>query len=387
MVTQLANYQTQSNPDCQLLFPSTFELNPSDQSIEIVNIANAYKANKKFAPLNKSLLHIHNRRYLGNKHRLLDFIEEIVKHKCGVYESFCDIFAGTGVVGDRFNSSSVECISNDILFSNYIPLLTFLGATNIDYKLLKEKIDYLNSIDAKTDNYFSNHYGNTYFSLNNARKIGTIRQEIEFISISDEEHAALLTSLIYATDKVANTVGHYDAFRKDLDSLNPIKLLVPKVDLDNNIGNKIYREDANSLVRKMSFEILYVDPPYNSRQYCDAYHLLENLAVWEKPRVYGKAKKMDRTHLKSKYCLKSASEAFADLIANARCKHILISYNNTGESKDGRSNARINDATIQQILKEKGKLEIFEKEYKAFTAGQSTTSGHTERIFYCRVTK
>jgi adenine-specific DNA-methyltransferase len=109
------------------------------------------------------------------------------------------------------------------------------------------------------------------------------------------------------------------------------------------------------------------------------------LVTWEKPTVYGKAKKMDRAHIKSDYCLKSAAKAFSDLIHNANCKHILISYNNTGESKDGRSNARIKDEQIMEILKSRGEVEIFERDYKAFTTGKSDSDGHTERVFYCKI--
>jgi adenine-specific DNA-methyltransferase len=138
-------------------------------------------------------------------------------------------------------------------------------------------------------------------------------------------------------------------------------------------------------VQKITCDVLYIDPPYNSRQYCDVYHLLENLARWDKPEVYGVAKKMDRSHLKSDYCLKSATRAFAELIRHAQCKHILISYNNTGESKDGRSNARIKDSEIVNILKRKGDVQIFERDYKAFTTGKSNGEGHTERVFYCKV--
>jgi len=72
---------------------------------------------------------------------------------------------------------------------------------------------------------------------------------------------------------------------------------------------------------------------------------------------------MDRSHLKSEYCLKTASKVFEDLIKNANCKHILVSYNNTGESKDGRSNARITDKNLLRILQNKSDVEIFERDY------------------------
>lgn len=330
---------------------------------------------------------LQNRRYLGNKHKLLGFIEDIISEKCGSVDSLCDIFAGTGVVGARFNNPDVKIISNDFLFANYACLQAFLGASKDLQKSISEKIKHLNDLSNDKDNYFSKHFGGTYFTEENARKIGAIREELDRIVASEDEKNILICSLIYAVDKVANTVGHYDAFRKKLDMLQPIKLLIPDVDYSRNTNNKVYQEDANALVREISCDVLYIDPPYNSRQYSDAYHLLENLAEWKKPEVVGVGKKMDRSHIKSDYCLKSATSAFADLIRNADCKHILLSYNNTGDSKDGRSNARMSDDEILQILNDKGDVEIFEKDYKAFTTGKSNGENNTERIFYCKVTK
>ncbi len=335
--------------------------------------------------LKNNAFKLHNRRYLGNKYKLLGFIEDIVAEKCGEIESFCDIFAGTGVVGERFNRSKIKIISNDFLFSNYVCLKAFLG-TKIDIeKSVIHKIDYLNKLKAEEDNYFSEHFGGTYFSMENAKKIGTIREEIEKISKNEDEKNILICSLIYGLDKVANTVGHYDAFRQKLDMLQPINLLLPDITYEINEDNEIYTNDANALIREIYCDVLYIDPPYNSRQYSDAYHLLENLAEWEKPEVFGVCKKMDRSHIKSDYCIKKAKKAFEDLINNANCKHILLSYNNTGESKDGRSNARIDDDDIIRILKNKGDVEIFQRSYNAFTTGKSDVKGNIERIFYCKV--
>lgn len=328
---------------------------------------------------------IQNRRYLGNKFKLVGFITDIITEKCGKIESLCDIFAGTGIVGQKFNDKKTKIISNDMLYSNFIPLKTFLGSTSLDLNEIRKKVDHLDQLKATPDNYFSINYGDTYFTQKNANKIGAIREEIEKIAKNDEEKFALITSLIYAADKIANTVGHYDAYRKKMDMIQSLRMLVPDVCTENNINNEIYREDANLLIKKISCDVLYMDPPYNSRQYCDTYHLLENLAAWKKPGLYGIARKMDRAHLKSDYCLKSAGQAFIDLIKNAKCKHILVSYNNTGESKNGRSNARIKDEEIVKMLKEKGCVEIFERDYKAFTTGKSEVEGHTERIFYCKV--
>jgi len=330
---------------------------------------------------------LQNRRFLGNKYKLLGFIEDIISEKCGSIDSLCDIFAGTGVVGERFNNPEIKIISNDFLSANYVCLQAFLGTKKNIQEVIIETINHLNNLQSGGGNYFSEHFGGTYFTEQNARKIGVIREEIGNIATDEGGKNILICSLLYAVDRVANTVGHYDAFRKNLDMLQSVKLLIPDIDYSRNKNNEIYKEDANVLIRKISCDVLYIDPPYNSRQYSDAYHLLENLVEWKKPEVIGIGKKMDRSHIKSAYCLKNARRAFADLIKNANCKHILLSYNNTGNSKDERSNARMSDDEILQILNNKGEVEVFEKDYRAFTTGKSNGEKNAERIFYCKVTK
>ena len=128
---------------------------------------------------------------------------------------------------------------------------------------------------------------------------------------------------------------------------------------------------------------MYIDPPYNSRQYCDTYHLIENVARWEKPNVSGVARKPDRSGLKSDYCTKQASAAFEDLIKNINARYIMLSYNNMANKGNERSNARITDDVILKVLGEKGKVQIFSESYKAFTAGKSNIDDNEERLFLC----
>ena len=127
-----------------------------------------------------------------------------------------------------------------------------------------------------------------------------------------------------------------------------------------------------------------MDPPYNSRQYCDAYHVLENVARWEKPKVFGVAKKMDRSSMKSKYCTISATEAFEDLVKNIDAKYIVLSYNNMAEKGNDRSNAKITDKDIMRILGEKGEVQVFSESYKAFTTGRTDIDDNEERLFVCK---
>ena len=327
---------------------------------------------------------IQNRRYLGNKFKLLDSIKDLVKKKCGDYSSFIDLFSGTGVVANSFNSDKVKIITNDLLYSNYVIAKSFFETTKSPVGILK-KIESLNSINTDKANYFSKNFGNKYFTRDNAIKIGAIREKIEKISTNANEKFILITSLIYAADRIANTVGHYDAYRENLDTRGKLALQVPNMDYSKNKNNKVYCMDSNILANEIKGDVVYIDPPYNSRQYSDTYHLLDNLALWKKPEVFGKAKKMDRSHIKSKYCSKDAVLEFQGLITKLNTKHIIVSYNNTENTKHGRSNAKISFNQIKNILMKKGKTEINQIDFKAFTTGKSKTDNHKEILFYCRV--
>ena len=333
---------------------------------------------------------IKQRRYLGNKYNALSLINDVVKNRVGYFESFCDIFAGTGTVGEYFNSKNNTIISNDLLYSNYISLRAFLSDENYDKDKILELLEYFNSLTTSEENYFSIHFGDRYYTKKTAKKIGAIREEIEELYkksfINQKERSILITSLLYAIDKIANTVGHYDAYIKK--SIQDRELELKMLDIKAiNSNNLIYNKDANELIKEISGDVLYIDPPYNSRQYSDSYHLLENLARWEKPEVKGVAKKFDRSKLKSRYSLKDAPKAFAELIADAKFKYILFSYNNMQNKGDSRSNARISDEEIIEILGTRGLVEIYEQDFKAFTTGKTKINDNKERVFFVEVTK
>src|SRR3989338_4254457 len=92
---------------------------------EVTTIQKIDKPYFHFSKAQNNTFQLQNRRYLGNKYKLLGFIEDIVSEKCNGIKSFCDIFAGTGVVGERFNKPEIKVISNDLLFSNYACLKAF----------------------------------------------------------------------------------------------------------------------------------------------------------------------------------------------------------------------------------------------------------------------
>ncbi len=345
-----------------------------DVEAETYKFENEYKTTK-----------INNRRYLGNKYKLIPFIKRVVDNECNNINIVADIFAGTGAVASAFTDKKL--ITNDIMYSNYICHLAWFSSEAYSEEKIIKIIAQYNNLNVAEDNYMSEKFADTYFSLEDCRKIGFIRQDIEnkFNSgkINARERALLITSLLYAMDKIANTCGHYDAYRKGVSFEKHLELYVPEPEQNLNENNICYNMDTNELVKEIDADLVYIDPPYNSRQYCDAYHLLENVAKWEKPEVFGVARKMDRKSLKSDYCTQKAAKAFEKLIDSIHARYILLSYNNMANKGNDRSNAKISDDDIMRILNKKGTVKIFSEDYKAFSAGKSNIQANQERLFLC----
>lgn len=338
----------------------------------------------KLFEMEKEPLHINNRRYLGSKQKMLAFIDSVVKNNTTNVKKVADIFGGTGVVADMFNKQGKQVIVNDILFSNYISYQTWFGNDSVDIKKIKSKIEELNQLTG-ISGYVSKNFGNRYFSIENAEKIDAIREAIEeYQDLNDREKSFLLTSLLYAMDKVANTVGHFDAYRKKMDSLKPIFLKVPE--FNKNSKNELYNEDANRLVRKIKADLVYIDTPYNSRGYESAYHVLENVMEWKKPAVEGVAmKSVNRSEKSSDYTKSKAPHAFDDLIQHIDARYIVVSYNNMAQKGNSRSNAKISNEEIIYSLKKRGKVTVFETEFNAFTTGKSKIENHKELLYLCEI--
>lgn len=345
---------------------------------------------------NNNYISLNNRKYIWSKYKLLNFIENIILEKVSNIDVFIDWFAWTWVVWNHFRKFSNKIISNDLLFSNYVVNQVFLNSSkgNINFKKVKFLFENLNNLTPKKW-YIYKNFSDTYFTSENAWLIDAIREEIEnyyekWICNINEKYI-LLSSLLFAVDKVSNTVWQYDAYLKNLwdASYKNWKHLVDKsvykriflknIDLNFEWENEVYNEDINLLIKKIEWDVLYLDPPYNHRQYIDCYHLLENIIKWQKPEVYWKTKKFKRDNLKSLYSRKRDSKiAFKELIENANVKHIFLSYNNEWI---------IEDEYILEVLNNKWEVEIFEQDYNIFWnwAWKSKKREIKERLFYCKV--
>ena len=329
---------------------------------------------------------ISNRRYTGSKYKLLDWIEQLINENCSG-DTFFDVFAGTGVVSERMKNSFQTIIINDFLYSNETIYKAFYGSGKYRSELIEEFKTKYSSINPEKieGNYFSENFGGKFFSYNDAKIIGSIRADIEKnkTNLLDREYCILIASLLYSTDKVANTVGHYDAYRK-IEHIDD-RFVFDTIEI-KKIKNKfkIYREDSNALVRYIKADVAFVDPPYNSRQYSRFYHVLENLTKWEKPKLEGTALKPPAENM-SEYCRSSAPAIFDDLIQHLNVKYIVVTYNNTYNSKSSSSRNKITLEQIKEILGKKGYTREYEKQHQFFNAGKTAFDNHKEYVFITEV--
>lgn len=288
-------------------------------------------------------------RYLGSKIKLLSSIEEVIKENHIEGETFADLFAGTGCVGDFFKDR-YQVISNDFLFYSYVINRAKLkndcipGFNGFSQKYKSDIFEWLNTQEYTPDDsyFFYLNYtpiGNRmFFTEANGIKIDGIRQKIEELRnkkiISEEEYYFLLASMMESITKVSNTSGTYEAFLKFWDSRSEKEFELQPLEI-NEVRlygeNIIFNEDTNKLVREIKGDIAYIDPPYTVTQYISAYHIFETLARYDSPVIKGIGGKRGRGDKNSLYAQRTKAKLiFEDLFRQIQFKHVLISYSNQG---------------------------------------------------------
>ena len=322
-------------------------------------------------------------KYLGSKRKLIPFLEKTIKSVVGndlAKFSFCDLFAGTGIVGRHFKSSVKEIISNDLEYYSFVINRHTIGNNEI-IPDSEYYIDVLNRLPLEQRGFIYKNYcpgggsGRMYFSDHNGKKIDTMRQWIEWIKklgIDDDLYFFLLASLIESADAVANTTAHYTAYLKQLipDAQKPL-ILEPAHSETTQNSHRVFNENANDLIRKISGDILYLDPPYTARQYGGDYHLIASIAKGDTFIPAGKTGR--RPYQRSAWASsKSAESELDDLLKHAQFKYTFMSYNNEG---------LLTPATIKSIMSKYGKYDVASTEYKRFKSSAGVHKAATTTEF------
>jgi adenine-specific DNA-methyltransferase len=255
-----------------------------------------------------------------------------------------------------------------VLNKNYIENHEFL-----DNEIYIKELNETNGEEGFIFNEYSENgkANRLYFSEHNGKKIDAIRTKIEFWKtekkISSALYYFLLASLLESADKVANTASVYGAFLKKIKKTAQKELILePAIFEINSHSHEVYNEDSNILIKKIKGDILYLDPPYNAREYGANYHLLNTIAKYDNFTPKGKTGLRD--YSKSAFCKKKEVEkSFDDLIKNANFKYIFLSYNNEGI---------MSSETIKKILSNYGKYDLLTTEYQRFRADKKENRNH-----------
>lgn len=347
-------------------------------------------------------------RYIGNKESLLDTIYHKISSLGIKGERFFDFFAGTTNVGRFFKDKGYQVESNDLLYLSYCLQKAYIenneeptfdklldtlkfNSTTLFATPLETVIDYLNSIE-DVYGFISQNYTplgtkdlaqpRMYFSEENGLRIDAVRSKIEewknSAIISENEYYILLAALIESVSFYANVAGVYAAFHKKWDPRAVKRFTMRTIQIHNNgKTNTVYNQNSLDLVPFIDTDILYLDPPYNERQYLPNYHLIETIARYDNPPIKGVTGMRPYDKEKSSFC--NATTALRDLefvAANAKYKHLILSYNSEGIMPT---------ETILATLAKYGKVALEEVEYLRFKSnnnGLSSTKKHVQEQLF-----
>jgi adenine-specific DNA-methyltransferase len=308
--------------------------------------------------------------YIGNKRKLLDLIAQALNHTTKRKEStFLDMFAGSGVVARLAKTLGYRVLANDwepyakvingcYIRNNAPPAFKQLGGYEEALALLNHlppRVDWITEhLCPRDDEHYDIKVDRMFYMRKNGMRIDAIRHQIlEWHAsglIDDREQECLLAPLLYQACYTSNTSGVFKGFHNGWGGQTNTALyriggdlcLTPAVFFDNGLENQVLCDDAQRIAEQMrdtELDVTYLDPPYNQHPYGSNYHVLNTVALWDKPelsktitRGTKSAIRMDwRTERRSAYNYTyDAAKAYAKLIKTLNSRFILTSYSTDG---------------------------------------------------------
>lgn len=315
--------------------------------------------------------------YIGSKYSLLDFLTETIGAVAGDVTGlvFADLFAGTGVVGRTFKERGCRVIANDIQYYSYVLCRHLIeNVPPLDLGDLPARLNALPGAEGFVYRSYcaGSGSGRNYYTDENGKKCDAIRMELERLhrsgEIDDDRYFYLLASLIQSIDKYANTASVYGAFLKHIKGAAARTMELELLPVVPGERGEAHNENISDLITRVSGDILYLDPPYNERQYAANYHVLETIARYDAPELHGKTGLRDYTGQRSDFCSAHTVEiAFDALVKDAQFHYIFLSYNNEG---------LMPLETIRRVMERYGHYDVFTRDYRRFKADTDENRSH-----------
>ena len=344
-------------------------------------------------------------RYIGNKENIVETIYRIMRSRGIEGSRFFDFFSGTTNVARFFKKKGYEVGSCDLLYLSYClqkayienneeprfeKLLQIIPNVSKNFfgdSPLEVVVSYLNTVQPVKGFIYRNYTPDgssslaqprKYFSSENGARIDAIRIQIEewykSCLITESEYFILLSCLIETVPFYANISGVYAAFQKKWDprALKPLTLRTVEL-VKNDKRNIVYNDDSLSICSGIDTDILYLDPPYNKRQYAPNYHVLETIARYDNPEISGVTGMRDYKAQKSSFCC--ASTALRDLsiiAASCKYKYLVLSYNSEGIMPQ---------ESIINVLSQYGEVQLEQFEYTRFKSNNNGLSSIKKNVY------
>jgi len=335
-----------------------------------VNRVKKYTATKHAAVRTGEFVYNQLIPYIGNKRKLLGLVQEALQHTGQkLPATFLDLFAGSGVVSRMAKSLGYRVIANDwepyaaaingcYIECNSPPPFEKLGSYEAAIEELNElppSVGWVTEhLCPRDDEDFDIEVDRMFYMRKNGMRIDAIRHRIEQWSedgtIDANERNCLLAPLLYQTCYTSNTSGVFKGFHNGWGGQTGTALyriagdltLTPAVFHDNGQNNRVICRDAQLLAEELRGEevaVAYLDPPYNQHPYGSNYHVLNSVALWDKPELprhitrgtKAAIRKDWRTERRSAYNYRGeAARAYARLIAALDARFIMTSYSTDG---------------------------------------------------------
>ena len=340
-----------------------------------------------------------NLRFIGNKTNLLEFIDKSLRDNIDNITSVADVFAGSGSVAKHFKRNNKLIFSNDILKFSYVLQRAYIQINSpkqiSSVKKSYEFINELNHVKPMKSFFYeqfaptnskNSKYNRNYLSEENAGILDSAifklksweKEEV----INEDLYFYLLASIIEAIPYVSNIAGTYGAFLKKDDprKLKKINFLIPEI-IPSSENNKAFNLDSLEFLNHIKTDLVYFDPPYNSRQYAPNYHLLERVAIQDYNVPTSKTGLHDYKNQKSDWCFKSKvqgvfKENLDTAINCSNSKYILMSYNSEG---------LLSKEFIIDTFQKYGILKLDSIKYPRFRNAKKPNSFVEEYLFFLSV--